>query len=210
MDIGAGAGEYSIYFAEKGYEVDAIELADKNVEDFRKKLSPELNINLRQGNALDLSSYDAESFDIVFLFGPLYHLHDEADRIRAIDEAKRVLKAGGIFFAAFINNDMIPFTEWGYNPNYLLDGDYDKETFKADDFPFVFFNLDQCRQMLVDNGIEILHEVASDGVSELLMDRINLLDDAEYEQYLRLHYYCCEKPEQLGKSNHFLFVGRKE
>lgn len=29
LDIGAGAGEYSLYFANKGYRVDAVELADK-------------------------------------------------------------------------------------------------------------------------------------------------------------------------------------
>lgn len=29
LDIGAGAGEYSFYFANKGYQVNAAELADK-------------------------------------------------------------------------------------------------------------------------------------------------------------------------------------
>ena len=31
LDIGAGTGVYSLYFAEKGYEVSALELADNNV-----------------------------------------------------------------------------------------------------------------------------------------------------------------------------------
>ena len=52
LDIGAGAGVYSLYFAQKGYEVCAVELADNNIAAFRKKLTPELNIDLRQGNAL--------------------------------------------------------------------------------------------------------------------------------------------------------------
>ncbi len=37
LDIGAGAGEYSLYFARKGYEVSALELADANIAAFRKK-----------------------------------------------------------------------------------------------------------------------------------------------------------------------------
>ena len=155
--------EYSIYFANKGYKVNAVELADKNVEDFRKKIADNMEINLRQGNALDLSDFEDETFDIVLLFGPLYHLHEENDRNTAIREAKRVLNI------AFINNDMLHYTEWGYNPDYLL----------------------------------------SDGMSELLEDRINKLDEAGYAQYLKMHLFYCEKPEHLGKTNHFLFVVKK-
>lgn len=73
LDIGAGAGEYSLYFACKGYEVSAPELADANIAAFKKKLTPEDKIDLVQGNALDLSRYADKSFDIVLLFGPLYH-----------------------------------------------------------------------------------------------------------------------------------------
>lgn len=74
LDIGAGAGEYSLYFARKGYEVSALELADANIAAFKKKITPEDKIDLVQGNALDLSRYSDKSFDIVLLFGPLYHL----------------------------------------------------------------------------------------------------------------------------------------
>lgn len=209
LDIGAGAGEYSLYFAKKGFEVDAIELSDANVEVFSKKISPDLKIALKKGNALDLSLYADKTFDLVFLFGPLYHLKQAADRDRCIQEAKRVLKDDGLIFIAFINNDMIHFTEWVHDPHYLTKGDYDKTTFKVEDFPFVFFTLDECREMLIGNEIQILNEVASDGMSELLDARINSLDEAGYEQYLKLHFYSCEKPEMLGHSNHFLFVGRK-
>lgn len=210
LDIGAGAGEYSLYFANQGYRVHAVELADKNVAEFRRKINGNMDIDLRQGNALDLSDFEDETFDIVLLFGPLYHLHGKTDRNTAIQEAKRVLKQDGTLFVAFINNDMIPYTEWVYDADYLLTGSYDKETFKIDDFPFVFFNLDQCRDMLTCNGLDILHQVASDGMSELLEDRINQLDDAGYAQYLKMHFFFCEKPEHLGKTNHFLFVVKKQ
>ena len=209
LDVGAGAGEYSLYFAGQGYRVDAVELADKNVADFRQKITGDLDIDLRQGNALDLSAYEDETFDVVLLLGPLYHLHEKADRDAAIREAKRVLKKEGTLFVAFINNDMIYYTEWGYRPDYLLAGDYDKDTFKVTDFPFVFMNLNQCREALVGNDLDVLHEVASDGMSELLAERINRLDEAGYAQYLKMHFFFCEKPEHLGKTNHFLFVAKK-
>ena len=74
-------------------------------------------------------------------------------------------------------------------------------------FPFVFHTVDGCRELLHKADIQILNEVATDGVSELLEDLINTMDAETYRQYLRYHAYICEKPECLGMSNHLLFVG---
>ena len=207
LDVGAGAGEYSLYFARKGYEVCALELTDANIAAFRKKLLPTDSIDLAQGNALDLRRYPDHSFDAVLLFGPLYHLHSRADRLQCIAEARRVCKPGGKLFFAFISNDFVILTEFSYRPDYFTAGDYDKETFQLEDFPFVFHTVDDCRALLRDGGVRILHEVASDGVSELLEERINGLDAESYAQYLRYHFHICEKPELLGMTNHLLFVG---
>ena len=208
LDVGAGAGEYSLYFARKGYQVSALELADANIAAFRAKMTDDNPIDLVQGNALDLSRYDSDSFDVVLLFGPLYHLHEEADKLRCIEEAKRVCKPNGKIFFAFISNDMVILTMQQCQEDYLMNGDYNKETFRLDDFPFVFHTPDHCRELLGKAGIQICHEVASDGASELLQDLVNSLDEASYQQYLRYHFYICEKPEFLGMSNHLLFVGR--
>ena len=209
LDVGAGAGEYSFYFARNGYHVSALELADANIAAFRAKMTDDDSVDLVQGNAIDLSRYDSNSFDIVLLFGPLYHLHEEADRLQCIEEAKRVCKPGGKIFFAFISNDMVILTMQQCQDDYLMNGDYNKETFRLDDFPFVFHTPDHCRELLRKAGIQICHEVASDGASELLQDLVNGLDEASYRQYLRYHFYICEKPEFLGMSNHLLFVGQK-
>ena len=210
LDLGAGTGRYSLALARLGCTVDALELADRNVAVFRQKLAaePQLSVALRQGNALDLAAYPTASYDAVLLFGPLYHLHAAADRRRCLAEAKRVCKPGGIVCCAFINNDMVLFTELGYDPDYLKGQSYDHETFKVEDFPFVFFNLTQCRQMLQEAGLQTEAEVAADGLSELMAERINALDEESYRQYLRCHWAMCQKPEMLGHSNHLLFVTR--
>ena len=209
LDVGAGAGEYSLYFAAKGYSVSALELADANIAAFRAKMTEETPVDLVQGNALDLSQYDRDSFDVVLLFGPLYHLHAEADQLRCIEEAKRVCKPGGKIFFAFISNDIVILTMQQCQEDYLLNGDYNKDTFRLDDFPFVFHTVDHARELMVKAGIRVRHEVASDGASELLQELVNGLDRESYEQYLRYHFYICEKPEFLGMSNHLLFVGEK-
>ncbi len=209
LDVGAGAGEYSPYIAKQGYAVWARELANANVAAFRRKLTPELAVDLVQGNALDLSRYPDASFDIVLLFGPLYHLHKEEDKRRCLAEAKRVLKNDGTLFVSYIANDFVFLTEFSYDPQYFLTGDYDKETFRLNDFPFVFHTVDDCRRMLDTAGIDLLHAVASDGICELMEEKIAEMREESYQQFLRYHFYLCEKPEFLGMTNHLLFVGRK-
>ena len=208
LDIGAGAGEYSLYFAQRGYDVTALELSSANIVAFEKKIIPEHPVRLLQGNALDLSAFADESFDVVLLMGPLYHLKAAEDRDRAIAEAKRVCKQDGVIFFAFIGNDMVVLTELSYRPQFFSENTYDHDSFKVEDFPFVFFTLEQMREMLTRNGIKIQREIAADGVSELMEDAINALSDEDYAQYVRYHLYCSEKTEMLGRSSHLLFAGR--
>jgi len=185
-----------------------VDLSPANIAAFEKKITPEHPVRLMQGNALDLSAFADASFDVVLLMGPLYHLANATDRDRAIAEAKRVCAKDGSIFFAFISNDMVVLTELSYRPQFFSEETYDHDSFKVEDFPFVFFTLDQMREMLARNGIIIRREIAADGVSELMQDAINALSDEDYAQYVRYHLYCSEKPEMLGRSSHLLFVGR--
>lgn len=92
LDIGAGAGEYSLYFANKGYRVDAVELADKNVEEFRKRITSNIDLELRQGNALNLSDFENETFVLYCYWVRFITCMKKRTEISAIREAKRVLK----------------------------------------------------------------------------------------------------------------------
>ena len=66
----------------------------------------------------------------------------------------------------------------------------------------MFFTVTDARDELMQAGLQILHEIAVDGVSELLAEKINQMNDEIYKQYLRYHFYCCEKPEMLGRGSH--------
>lgn len=54
------------------------------------------------GDARDLQ-FDDGSVDAVLLLGPLYHLRSAEDRHRALAEARRVLRPGGLVVAAGIS-----------------------------------------------------------------------------------------------------------
>ena len=88
IDIGAGTGKYSIELSNQGYDVTAIELVKHNLS-YIKKYD---KIKSYQGNAIDLSRFKDETFDLTLLFGPMYHLIDENDKIKALNEAKRITK----------------------------------------------------------------------------------------------------------------------
>lgn len=128
--------------------------------------------------------------------------------MRCIAEAKRVCKKEGKIFFAFISNDIVILTMQKEHPEYLTDGAYDKKTFQLDDFPFVFHTVERCRELLKKSKVDICHAVASDGVSELISEMINAMDEQAFDQYLKYHFYLCEKAECIGMSNHLLFVGR--
>ena len=103
LDIGGGPGHYSIHYARQGHAVTLLDLSDENVR-FAKKKARQYGVKITaaQGNALDLSRFADDSFDAVFMMGPLYHLMNEESRLQAIREAKRVLKPGGHLFCSFI------------------------------------------------------------------------------------------------------------
>ena len=105
LDCGGGPGRYAVELARWGYDVTLFDLSTGNLALAREKAA-EAGVTLagfEQGTALDLSRFADHSFDAVLLMGPLYHLLEEAERRRALAEARRVLKPGGPLFAAFIS-----------------------------------------------------------------------------------------------------------
>lgn len=105
LDLGGGAGVYSFPLAKKGYKVRLADLSETLLAQANKQKEENGVQNLiscDQVNATDLSCYKDQSFDVVLLFGPLYHLTEKAEREKCISEVSRVLKKGGKVFASFI------------------------------------------------------------------------------------------------------------
>lgn len=211
LDIGAGTGVYSLHYADKGYDVTSVELVKRNLNTLKSKIKENMDIKAIEGNGLDLSFLEDDSFDVVLCFGPLYHLAKEEDKLRCISEAKRVCKKDGKIFFAYISNDMVFITETMlYNSNHLTSGEYDKETFKLhDETPFCFLTVEKMEELIKKSNLEKVTHFAADGLAELLADKINKFTPEQFEQWLRFHYYTCEKQELLGYSNHIVFVAEK-
>ena len=97
LDVGGGPGLYSSILGERGYRMRLVDVLPLHVEQARER-----GIDARVGDARALGEEDG-SYDGVLLMGPLYHLLDRDDRIAALREARRVLRAGGVVAAAAIS-----------------------------------------------------------------------------------------------------------
>jgi SAM-dependent methyltransferase len=99
LDVGGGPGRYAAWLADLGHRVTLVDPIDLHVSQARA-LHPDVTAEI--GDARCLAQPD-RSADAVLLLGPLYHLIDRADRIAALGEALRVLRPGGVMFAAAIS-----------------------------------------------------------------------------------------------------------
>ena len=105
LDVGGGPGAYAFWLAKQGHAVHLVDPVRLHVEQVREACDLRKGVRLAsatEGDARDLKFKD-EFADAVLLLGPLYHLVKERDRVRALAEARRVLKPGGWIFAAAIS-----------------------------------------------------------------------------------------------------------
>lgn len=105
LDLGGATGVYTFPLAKKGYKMYLADLSETLIDQARKRAEQEISNNVISCdvvNAIDLSKYNNEQFDVVLLFGPLYHLLDEQERITCVKEINRVLKKSGLVFVSFI------------------------------------------------------------------------------------------------------------
>ncbi len=216
LEIGAGTGRYSHALARKGYQVDAIELLEHNIEVFRQNTLPGEPVAVRQGNALDLGGFGDNTYEITLLLGPMYHLYTVEEQKKALTEAIRVTKPGGVLFAAYCGSDATAI-QYCFGRGMLKDPRYlaltDLDTFKLASTPAEVFALHRREDIdaLMDGlPVRRLHFVGTDMATGYMRDTIDQMDDELYELYLRYHFAVCERPDLVGASNHFLDVARKK
>lgn len=215
IEIGAGTGRYSHALAQKGYQVDAVELLEHNIEVFRRNTLPSEPVTIRQGNALDLSEFPDGVYDITLLLGPMYHLYTAEEQKKALTEALRVTKPGGIVFAAYCGSDATViqycFVRGMFrDPRNLALAD--PMTFKLGSDPAHIFALHRREDIdaLMDGlPVQRLHFAGTDMATGYLRDTVDQMDDEMYELYLQYHFATCERPDLVGASNHFLDIFRK-
>lgn len=98
LDIGGGAGRYSVWLAERGYDVVLVDPSEELVELAAEKAAEhgvEKAVTTRVGDVRDLD-FEADAVDAtICLGGPLSHVLDGSERETATAELARVTVPGG-------------------------------------------------------------------------------------------------------------------
>jgi len=219
LDIGGGPGRYSLYLAGRGCDVTLLDLSPENVK-FAKERADEQGLPLKTvaGDARDADMILREAYDHVLLMGPMYHLLEEKERIKAMNAALNVLKQDGLIYVSFISAiagiiyymkvapDAIALPgETEYKTSFVLGKNYAGDAFtKA-----VFMQQSQILPSMAQFPLEKLHFFGQEGVLSPCEKSIMSQPQEIVDLWLDLCEQIWEREEVLSWSEHLMYVGRK-
>jgi ubiquinone/menaquinone biosynthesis C-methylase UbiE len=223
LDIGGAAGAYAAWLAGAGYTVHLVDAVPRLVAEARRRSAtlshPIASCEVGDARAL---SFPTASADIVLLLGPLYHLTVAADRSRSLAEAARVLRSGGLLFAAAISRfasaldglsrDLFEdsrFTD--IVEQDLRDGQHRNPTERADYFTTAYFHRpDELRAEVAQAALVVEGLYGLEGPAWILSDFAERWSDARRRSdVVRVARALESEPSLLGVSAHLLVVARK-
>lgn len=210
LDVGAATGAYSVPLSRQGFDVTAVELVPSNLQKLRAKHE---KVKCWKGDARDLHFLDGAAFDIVLLLGPLYHLHAEEDKLKALTEAARVAKKGGLIFCAYTMNEYA-VTQYCFGQNKikenLASGQIDKsfKTVSRDGDLYSYVRLEDIKALKEKSGLERVKIFSPDGPADYMRRELNAMDQETFELFKNYALEISERPELLGAGSHLVDVLR--
>ncbi|MCI9385016.1 MAG: class I SAM-dependent methyltransferase [Lachnospiraceae bacterium] len=211
LDIGAGTGRYSVALAEEGYDVTAVELVRHNLGILKKKAA---GVKAMQGNAMHLKRLEDDSFDVTLLFGPMYHLFGFDDKRKALAEAARVTRPGGVILVAYCMNEYGVIT-YGFKERHILEciaqGRFteDFKTISSPDKIYDYMRLEDIDALNQSVGLARIKIISPDGPANYMRPFLNQLDDQEFEAFVRYQMAVCERSDLIGAGAHTVDILRK-
>lgn len=214
LEIGAGTGRYSVALAKEGMDVTAVELVESNLAALKENAKGMENIRSYQGDATDLKRFTDNSFDVTLVLGPMYHLYEAEDIHKAIDEAIRVTRPGGVILFAFISVYAIMYANyfygnWAFGQKENFTDDYRVKHFKEQ--LFTGYDVTEFEELFAGKPVEWITTAGTDGLLEPIEKRPDFhIPDEDFEAFAAWYLAIAEKRELLGNTNHLLYICRKK
>ena len=210
MDIGAGTGRYSVALSDEGYDVTAVEYVKHNLGLLKAKKSA---VKAYLGTAVNLKRFKDNDYDLTLLFGPMYHLFGFDDKLKALNEAVRITKSGGIVLVAYCMNEYCVLT-YAFKQNHIkeclengkLSEDFHCIQEKQDLYDYV--RLDDIDKLNEAAGVKRLQIISADGPADYMRQILNAMDDETFNHFIEYHLATCERPELIGAGAHTLDILR--
>ncbi len=163
---------------------------------------------------MKLSRFPDKEFDLVLVFGPMYHLYSMEDKVKALTEARRVLKDDGVILVAYCMNEYSVLT-YGFKQNHILEcienGKID-DSFRVQPKPEDLYDYVRLEDMDAYNkaaGLERIKVISADGPSDYMRPVLNAMDEETFETFIRYHLSVCERPELVGAGSHTVDILKK-
>lgn len=214
LEIGAGTGRYSIALAREGMDVTAVELVDSNLAVLRKNSQGLENIKSYQGDAANLGAFADGAFDLTLSLGPMYHLYEAEEVRRAIDEAIRVTRPGGVMLFAFLSVYAIMYANylqgnWAAGQEENFTADYRVKHYKEQ--LFTGYDVNEFERLFANKPVQHIATASADGPLEAIEDRPDFsIREEDFDAFFAWHLAFAEKRELLGAASHLLYVCRKQ
>lgn len=214
LEIGAGTGRYSVALAKEGIDVTAVELVESNLEILRENSKGIDHIQSFQGDATNLEQFHDNQFDVTLVLGPMYHLYDDIEINKAIDEAIRVTKPGSTILFAFISVFAIMYANyfygnWSLGQNENFTDEYGVKHFKEQ--LFTGYDVTDFERLFESKPVEWITTTGVDGLLEPIEKREDFyMSDEDFTSFADWYLAFSEKRELLGNTNHLLYICRKE
>jgi len=224
IDAGGGAGVYACWLAQRGYKVHLVDAVPRHVEQAREcsgrqPVHPLASAEMGDARKLAFAEGSADAF---LLLGPLYHLVEKDDRLACLREARRVLRPGGMLWAAGISRfasllDSLAhgfFDDREFAPilaRDLEDGQHRNPTGNPIYFTDAYFHRpgEMSRELLAA-AFQVVEIVAIEGPGWLARDFERLWNDpAQRERLLDVIRKVEREPSVMGASSHIMAIGRK-
>lgn len=213
LEVGAGTGKYSIALAKEGCNVTAVELVEDNLAVLRRNAAGLDNLAFYQGDAVDLGRFADNSFDAVLVLGPMYHLFESTEQHRALDEAIRVTKPGGVIMTAFLSVYQLMYDNYfsgnfrdGLEENF--DADYRVKHFQEQGF--TGFDIEELEELFSKKPVQKIALAGTDSVLEMAEKMADFqLSDDDFRMFTEYHLKTCEIRELLAGQTHLLYICRK-
>ena len=215
LEVGAGTGRYSVTLAKQDFKVTAIELIEHNLEVLKSKLDGTEPITALQGNALNLSIFSDNSFDLTMLLGPMYHLYTKEEKVQALSEAVRVTKPGGYILVAYCMNEptVIQYVFGLNNLREVMNLNMLTSDWHCISEPKDLFELVRTEDIAkLDEAVPVkrIKLVATDGATNYKKEFIDAMDDETFNKWIDYHFTICERQDLIGASHHTLDILQKD